>query len=78
LELQAQSDAAREVFSTKVSRGFISKSRRRKGGCFSELFQQPVTIKQQFCVPNLEWLSGIPAAAQEQDGRSKPKKPKTN
>jgi hypothetical protein len=41
LGLQAQSDAAIEVFPTRVTRGFISNSQVRKGDSFSTLFKQP-------------------------------------
>jgi hypothetical protein len=37
---QAQSDAAREVFPTRVTQGFISNSQ-EKGGSFSTLFKEP-------------------------------------
>jgi hypothetical protein len=40
-ELQAQIDAAREFFLTRVTQGFISKSRGRKGGSFSTLINNP-------------------------------------
>jgi hypothetical protein len=35
LEFQAWSDTTREVFSTRVTRGFISNSGERKGGSFA-------------------------------------------
>jgi hypothetical protein len=38
LGLQAQSDAAREAFPTRVTRGFISNTQERKYGSFSGLF----------------------------------------
>jgi hypothetical protein len=51
LGLQAQSDAAREIFTIMVIRGSISISQGRKGGSFSTLFKQPAIGEQQFCVP---------------------------
>jgi hypothetical protein len=47
LGLQTQSDAAREVLPTRVTRGFISNSRGRKDGSISTLFKQHVTKEQQ-------------------------------
>jgi hypothetical protein len=50
LGLQAQSDAAREVFPIRVTQGFILNSWERKGCSFSGLFQQPAIEEQQLCV----------------------------
>jgi hypothetical protein len=46
LGLEAQSEAAREVFPAKVTRGLYKTLGEYWGGSFSSLFKQPAIVKQ--------------------------------